>query len=214
MVTILSKGGANTGLPRWTGSGRGGAERRIFHMKRTIAIALVALVALGGLWAFETQTADVDLTLDLTGDSKVGWHSQEPTLTTWDEHILGADADNAFGNDAASTIELWAAVKSNENVQFKLTVTGEAMSSSTAGVDTTIGISAVGEDGGFGTSAVEWETESPDVDSLTMQEGTAGTQNRVVTGKITFSMDGDDYAAAVAANDYSADVTLTVDVVS
>lgn len=102
---------------------------------------------------------------------------------------------------------LWAAVKSNEKVRFKLEVTGEAMSSQTA--STTIGIHAVGEEGDFGTSSVEWDGTAPDADTLTMQEATAGTQNRVFAGKITFSMDAEDYAAATAADDYSADIKLT-----
>ena len=120
---------------------------------------------------------------------------------------LVEDSDQAFENNALDTIELWAAVKSNENVRFNLEVKGEAMSSQK--VSTTIGIHAVGEEGGFGTSSVEWEGTSSDADTLTMQEALAGTQNRVFAGKITFSMDAEDFAAATAADDYSADITLT-----
>ena len=41
-------------------------------MKRRIfAMALVALLALSGLWA--DYTADVDLTLDLGGETEAGW---------------------------------------------------------------------------------------------------------------------------------------------
>ena len=179
-------------------------------MKRRIfTLALVALVALSGLWAVETKTANVDLTLNLVGSTDAGWFpgDSEPTLGNWDTAKLVEDSDQAFENNALDTIELWAAVKSNENVRFNLEVKGEAMSSQK--VSTTIGIHAVGEEGGFGTSSVEWEGTSSDADTLTMQEALAGTQNRVFAGKITFSMDAEDFAAATAADDYSADITLT-----
>lgn len=177
--------------------------------KVMLTSALVALVALSGLWAVGTETANVDLTLNLTGDTDAGWFPGDsaPTLQNWGTTKLTDDSDQAFKNDAADTIELWAAVKSNESVRFKLEVTGEAMSSQK--VSTTIGIHAVGEDGAFGTSSVEWEGASSDTDTLTMQEATAGTQNRVFAGKITFSMDAADFAAATAADDYSADIKLT-----
>ena len=176
--------------------------------KVMLTSALVALVALSGLWAVE-KTANVDLTLNLVGSTDAGWFpgDSEPTLGNWDSTKLADDSDQAFENNALDTIELWAAVKSNENVRFKLTVTGEAMSSQK--VSTTIGIHAVGEEGAFGTTSVEWDGTAPDADSLTMQEATAGTQNRVFAGKITFSMDAEDFAAATAADDYSADITLT-----
>ena len=154
-------------------------------MKRRIfTLALVALIALSGLWAVETKTANVDLT-----------HTAK----------LVEDSDQAFENNALDTIELWAAVKSNENVQFKLEVTGEAMGSTAGSVDTTIGIHAVGEDGGFGTGSIEFTDVSQ---KLSMsEESSSGT--RVFAGKVTFSMDAEDFAAALAADDYSADITLT-----
>ena len=172
--------------------------------KVMLTSALVALVALSGLWAVETKTANVDLTLNLVGSTDAGWFpgDSEPTLENWDTAKLVEDSDQAFENNALDTIELWAAVKSND-----LEVKGEAMSSQK--VSTTIGIHAVGEEGGFGTSSVEWEGTSSDADTLTMQEALAGTQNRVFAGKITFSMDAEDFAAATAADDYSADITLT-----
>lgn len=177
-------------------------------MKRRIfTLALVALLAISGLWAVDSQTANVDLTLNLIGDTVIGWFpgDSEPTLENWDSAKLAEDSDQAFENDAADTIGLWAAVKSNENVQFKLEVTGEAMGSAAGSVDTTIGIHAVGEDGGFGTASIEFTDVSQ---KLSMsEESSSGT--RVFAGKVTFSMDGEDFAAALAADDYSADITLT-----
>ena len=154
-------------------------------MKRRIfTLALVALLALSGLWAVDSQTANVDLT-----------HSTK----------LADDSDQAFENNALDTIELWAAVKSNENVQFKLEVAGEAMGSTAGSVDTTIGIHAVGEDGGFGTGSIEFTDVSQ---KLSMSEESSSGM-RVFAGKVTFSMDAEDFAAALAADDYSADITLT-----
>ena len=40
--------------------------------RRIFALALVALVALSWLWAVESQTANVDLTLNLIGDTVIG----------------------------------------------------------------------------------------------------------------------------------------------
>ena len=169
-------------------------------MKRRIfTLALVALVALSGLWAVETKTANVDLTLNLIGDTVIGWFpgDSEPTLGNWDTAKLVEDSDQAFENNALDTIELWAAVKSND--------TGEAMGSTAGSVDTTIGIHAVGEDGGFGTGSIEFTDVSQ---KLSMsEESSSGT--RVFAGKVTFSMDAEDFAAALAADDYSADITLT-----
>ncbi len=79
------------------------------------------------------------------------------------------------------------------------------MGSTAGSVDTTIGIHAVGEDGGFGTGSIEFTDVSQ---KLSMsEESSSGT--RVFAGKVTFSMDAEDFAAALAADDYSADITLT-----
>ncbi len=95
--------------------------------RRIFALALVALVALSWLWAVESQTANVDLTLNLIGDTVIGWFpvDSEPTLENWDSAKLSEDSDQAFESSAGDTIELWAAVKSNENVRFNLEVTGD-----------------------------------------------------------------------------------------
>ncbi len=72
-------------------------------MKRRIfTLALVALIALSGLWAVETKTANVDLTLNLIGDTVIGWFpgDSEPTLENWDTAKLVEDSDQAFENNA------------------------------------------------------------------------------------------------------------------
>ena len=177
-------------------------------MKRRIfAMALVALLALSGLWA--DYTADVDLTLDLGGETEAGWFlaENEPTLGNWASVKLANDSDQAFENRADDTVELWAAVKSNENVKFKLAVSGEAMS--TSKVSTTIGIHAVGEEGGFGTVSADLAGAGV----LNMSEDGDAQGPRVFAGKVTFSMDSEDFEAALSADDYSADITLTASVI-
>lgn len=63
--------------------------------KVMLTSALVALVALSGLWAVDTKTANVDLTLNLTGDTDAGWFpgDKEPTLENWDSTKLADDSD-------------------------------------------------------------------------------------------------------------------------
>lgn len=189
------------------------------NLRRFFAVLLIALAATGVLMADSiqtsgTMTADVDLTLNLSGETLVGWHkTAAPTVSTWDANILGNDADEAFESTATDKVELWAAVKSNENVQLKMEVSGEALNS--AKVGTVIGLSAEGEGGdAFSATPVEWASAGSNDGRLSMQEADASDSTRVFTGKITFAMDVDDFGSALAADDYSADITLTVSTVS
>lgn len=177
------------------------------------AVAMMACsVAFAVSIADGDQNANVDLTLSLTGNTEAAWHATAaPTLLTWDTNKLVDDSDQPFDPVASDTIDLWAAVKSNENVKLKLEVSGEALNA--AGVPTFIAVNAVVEDGKFGTSSVSWEGDTVSENKLSMQEDGSPSGLRVFTGKITFSMDQDDFAAAVADDSYSADVTLTVSTV-
>ena len=181
-------------------------------MKRRIfTLALVALLALSGLWAVDSQTANVDLTLNLIGDTVIGWFpgDSEPTLGNWDSTKLADDSDQAFENNALDTIELWAAVKSNENVQLRMEVSGEHLTSSTAAT-TPIAITATPRSGFDSVEAVEWNGDGDASKTLVKQEDAKVNESRVLAAEVTFRMDAQDYNSALSAGDYSADITLTV----
>lgn len=187
-------------------------------MRRIVSILLVALVATGALFAASSGnlvgdgavaslTADFDLTLDLGSGTEVGWFEAEPTIANWGTGSvtkLTEDQDKAF--DAIdSTVELWAGVKSNEAAQIKLEVSGEPLAS--ASVDTSIGIHAAGT-GVDGTAQIEWDGTGSD--TLSKTEADVVEAARVIAAKIVFSMDAEDYNNALSADDYTADITLTV----
>lgn len=189
-------------------------------MRRIVSILLVALVATGALFAASSGnlvgdgavaslTADFDLTLDLGSGTEVGWFEAEPTVANWGTGSvtkLTEDQDKAF--DAFdSTVELWAGVKSNEAAQIKLEVSGEPLASAGGSVDTTIGIHAAGT-GVDGTAQIEWDGTGSD--TLSKTETGIVASARVIAAKIVFSMDAEDYNNALSADDYTADITLTV----
>lgn len=189
-------------------------------MRRIVSILLVALVATGALFAASSGnlvgggavaslTADFDLTLDLGSGTEVGWFEAEPTIANWGTGSvtkLTEDQDKAF--DAIdSTVELWAGVKSNEAAQIRLEVSGEPLASAGGSVDTTIGIHAAGT-GVDGTAQIEWDGTGSD--TLSKTEADVVEAARVIAAKIVFSMDAEDYNNALSADDYTADITLTV----
>lgn len=189
-------------------------------MKRIFTVIAACIVAGGMLFAASSGnlvgdgsvaslTADFDLTLDLGSGTEVGWFEAEPTIANWGTGSvtkLTEDQDKAF--DALdSTVELWAGVKSNEAAQIKLEVSGEPLASAGGSVDTTIGIHAAGT-GVDGTAQIEWDGTGSD--TLSKTEADVVESARVIAAKIVFSMDAEDYNNALSADDYTADITLTV----
>ena len=218
---MLSMHAMIAALRRMGGSGIG-RNRRKRDMKRVLAAALIALAAAGSVFAAVSgqlagadaggMSSTIDLTLDLSSGTEVGWFQAKPTLANWGTSsnvALEEDADNPFENDPADTVVLWAGVKSNENVQLKMEITGEQLSS-TKSASTPIAVTATPGEGFDESSAVTWDGTGDESKMLVKQETEALSEARVLGAQVTFSMDTEDYNSALAADDYSADITLKV----
>ena len=186
-------------------------------MKKTFLVMACLLISVSTLFAVNTGTLSgggsinsaFDLTLNLGSNSSAGWFTSEPTDENWDTVGIAEDDDVAFTAGPETAVVMWAGVKSNENVPLSLTVTGEPLSVDGGNPSSLIGIHAVGETGAFGDVSIEWNADSSDA-NLSLTEGSALTGTRIVSGKVTFTMDADDYAAALSNPNYSADILLTV----
>lgn len=191
-------------------------------MKKILIIFAACVITSGMLFAASgnlvgdgaqgSLSAGFDLTLDLGAGTEVGWFESKPTAANWGTASLTEvqeDEDRAF-TDLGTPVTLWAGVKSNENAQLKLEVSGSPLVS--ASVDTTIGVHAVSDADGFGTSSIEWDGTGSD--TLSKQEDSVVSTSRVIAAKVDFTMDTEDYNSALSADDYSADITLTVTSVS
>lgn len=191
-------------------------------MKRLFVALLVALVAAGSVFAAVSgellgdqsagMSSSINLTLNLASGTEAGWFTSEPTVSNWGTSTniaLEEDSDQAFENDPDDTIVLWAGVKSNENVQLKMEVSGEQLTSATAAA-TPIAVTATPGTGFDSIEAVEWNGDGDASKTLVKQEEAKVSESRVLAAQVTFRMDAQDYNSALSAGDYSADITLTV----
>ena len=191
-------------------------------MKRLLVALLVALAAAGSVFAAVSgellgdesagMSSSINLTLNLASGTEAGWFTSEPTASNWGTSTniaLEEDSDQAFENDPDDTIVLWAGVKSNENVQLKMEISGEQLTSATAAT-TPIAVTATPGTGFDSIDAVEWNGDGDASKTLVKQEEAKASESRVLAAQITFKMDAQDYNSALSASDYSADITLTV----
>lgn len=173
-------------------------------MKKFLVFAMV-LVSACMLFA-DNLTAPVDLAIytTVTDSNQAAWGENEMTLDNW--NIAKKLTDRPFsGPGTANSIVVYPSVLTNSPNAVKLTVTGEALSSTTA-KNTTITIFA---QKGDETNSVSWN-EAGDTDSIVWTDDSA-TGRRVVSRKLTLTMDETTYGKALAANDYEATLTLTVE---
>lgn len=191
-------------------------------MKRLLVALLVALAAAGSVFAAVSgellgdqsagMSSSINLTLNLASGTEAGWFTSEPTASNWGMSTniaLEEDSDQAFENNPDDEIVLWAGVKSNENVQLKMEVSGEQLTSVTAAT-TPIAVTATPGTGFDSIEAVEWNGDGDGAKTLVKQEEAKVSESRVLAAQVTFKMDAQDYNSALSASDYSADITLTV----
>lgn len=172
-------------------------------MKKFLVFAMV-LVSACMLFAGITDPADLSIYTTVTGTNQAAWGDKEMTLANW--YIATKLTDKTFsGPGDAKSIVVYPSVLTNCPSAVKLTVTGEALSSATAS-NTTITIFA---QKGDESNSVSWDVVE-DTDSIVWTDDSA-TGRRVVSRKLTLTMDELTYGNALAANDYKATLTLTVE---
>ena len=178
-------------------------------MKRVILVLLVAFGFVVGVFA-EGETAKVELMLAIGEKSVPKWFSEKASTETWasfvDQEKDLTDDDADVGSDL--TIDLYPSVKTNSTSKIQMKVTGNPMTSS--GVSSTIGVSATGEGADASNNTAEWTSTSPD-GYITWSEETSGTKDRVISNKLTLSLDSNDFAAALGSTTpYKAELTLEI----
>ena len=178
-------------------------------MKRVILILLVAFGFIVGIFA-DGDNAKVELTLTIGEQSVPKWFSQVASAETWASFV---DKDKDLTDDdvdvgADLTIDLYPSVKTNSTSKIQMKVTGKPMTSD--GVGSTIGVTATGDGADTSFSTTKWTSSSPDGYVMWTEEAN-GTADRVISKKLTLTLDSNDFAAALGStNPYKAELTLEI----
>lgn len=189
-------------------------------MKKGFVVTLLALFVVSGVFGTVpslnggdgVKDASLKLTLNIKNSTESGWFGSEENANTFSNPLIEGQSFSAPSGDNDSTITLYPAVKTNEAVKIQMTISGKPLASGQGESAHYITISAQGADYSNGTSEntpVFW-SESNSSGTLTYEEDSVGTESRVVTKPVTFTFEAEDYNKAVAANDYVATVTLSV----
>lgn len=179
-------------------------------MKRVILILLVAFGFIVGIFA-DGENAKVELTLTIGEQSVPKWFSEAASAETWasfegqDNDLTDDDVD--VGTDL--TIDLYPSVKTNSTSKIQMKVTGKPMTSEGV-VGSDIGVTATGDGADISHRTTEWTTSSSD-GYVTWTEEANGTADRVISKKLTLTLDSNDFAAALGStNPYKAELTLEI----
>lgn len=179
-------------------------------MKRVILVLLVAFGFVVGIFA-EGETAKVELMLAIGEKSVPKWFSEEASTETWASFV---DKDKDLTDDdvdvgADLTIDLYPSVKTNSTSKIQMKVTGKPMTSD--GVDSTIGVTATGDGADTSFSTTKWTSSSSSDGYVMWTEEANGTADRVISKKLTLTLDSNDFAAALGStNPYKAELTLEI----
>lgn len=190
-------------------------------MKKGFVVTLLALFVVSGVFGTVSslnggdgvEDASLKLTLGIKGSTESGWFGSEENANTFSNPLSEEEGQSfsAPSGDNDSTITLYPAVKTNEAVKIQMTISGGPLTSESDSSHS-IPISAQGADYSNGTAkntSVSW-SESNSSGTLTYEEDSVGTESRVVTKPVTFTLTKEAYNNAVAASDYVATVTLSV----
>lgn len=191
-------------------------------MKKGFVVTLLALFVVSGVFGAVpslnegkgVEDASLKLTLDIIGSTESGWFGSEENANTFSNPLSEEEGQSfsAPSGDNDSTITLYPAVKTNEAVKIQMTISGMPLTSGQGESAHYITISAQGADYSNGTAEntpVSW-SESNSSGTLTYAEDSVGTESRVVTKPVTFTLAAEDYNNAVASSDYVATVKLSV----
>ncbi|MDN5334425.1 MAG: hypothetical protein PWP59_1687 [Sphaerochaeta sp.] len=189
---------------------KGTALKRMNKMKKTIAILLVLVIGMAGVFA---ATADLELTT--TVDGKYGLKIASRAVTGANLGALVTDFnDNLTGTSLVSQVPftdedltetLYMNYLSNQKIQATVTTTMAPMASES--VSTKIGYSVAVN--GVATP-VEVDSEDTAVPITFIDEGSVVNGMRVESKEFTITMDKDEWLAAAAATDYTTTWTVTL----
>ena len=179
-------------------------------MKKFLVFAMV-LVSACVLFAADTLPVSDTLIISVgvTGKHTADW-ALEQIGTVKDWNNITKVGDRTFnGPGEGNQIVVYPSAMTNSAVPVKLTVTGEALSSANV-MATDITITATPEGADNNITSVTWDIED-DKDSISWSENKEEVNgNRVISKKLTLVMDEKTYGEALAATDYTAILTLTV----
>ena len=173
-------------------------------MKKFLVFAMVSVFVCVAIAADSIASDDLLIKATVSGSHQAAWGEEKMTLDNW--YTATKLEDKTFsGPGEANSIVVYPSVLTNYPSAVKLTVKGEALISDTAS-NTTITISVKKDDE---TGTVSWDTDD-DADSIVWTDDSA-TGRRVISKKLTLTMDETTYGKALAATDYKATLKLTVE---
>lgn len=182
-------------------------------MKKTIAILLVLVIGMAGVFAANNSTADLALKTNVPGKYGLKIASRAVTgatlgakVTDFNDNLTGALlVTEVLFTDQDLTETLYMNYLSNQKVKATVTTTMNPMASGS--VSTKIGYS-VAVDGA--TAPVEVGSGDSSVSITFIDEGSVVNGMRVESKAFTITMDSDEWLAASAATDYSTTWTVTL----
>ena len=170
-------------------------------MKKVISILLALIVCVSVVYSEEPKV--IELTLTVGEHNIPKWFAQEVNSTSWST----TDDLSKKPFDESRQLVLYPSVKTNNASKVVLTVTGEVMAATD--VSSKIKVTATGEGADDNNNSATWSSESTD-GSIVWTEKEAGTSDRVISEKLTVTLDEADYNAALPSELYSATLTLKV----
>ncbi|WP_320121718.1 hypothetical protein [uncultured Sphaerochaeta sp.] len=183
-------------------------------MKKTIAILLVLVIGMAGVFAANNSTADLELKTTVAGKYGLKIATRAVTganlgakVTDFNDNLTGAllVGEVPFTNEDL-TETLYMNYLSNQKIQATVTTAMDPMASESGAVTTKIGYS-VAINGG---DTVEVGSDDSAVSITFIDEGSIVNGMRVESKEFTITMDEDEWLAAAAATDYTTTWTVTL----
>jgi hypothetical protein len=184
-------------------------------MKKTIAILLVLVIGMAGVFAANNSTADLALKTNVPGKYGLKIASRAVTgatlgakVTDFNDNLTGALlVTEVLFTDQDLTETLYMNYLSNQNIQATVTTTMNPMASGS--VSTKIGYSVAVDGATAPVEPVEVGSGDSSVSITFIDEGSVVNGMRVESKAFTITMNSDEWLAATAA-DYTTTWTVTL----
>jgi len=182
-------------------------------MKKTIAILLVLVIGMVGVWAANDATADMKLTTEIAEIFKIFVTASDTALTeaewlTYTQQDVTKDVDSTYTNQFKSVANVQA--RSNNSDGFTINVKASSLYSPTTEAIIKYQIK-IGTNGTAVSSHSTLAGYGADLSSVTSTVSATieGTGSLITINEaINVQLDATDYANAGAAEDYDAKIYL------
>nr|WP_321295157.1 hypothetical protein [uncultured Sphaerochaeta sp.] len=181
-------------------------------MKKTIAILLVLVIAMAGVWAANNSTSDMKITTTIADIFQIFVTEDNTAITDWDEYVQAdviKDVTSSFADAFSYVASLQA--RSNRVAGFNIKVKASSLYSTTADklIKYEVKIGSTGAAVASDATIEGGYTADLSAVTSTLSATVTGTGSMVTINEdILVKLDSTDYANAGAANDYDAKIYI------